>query len=829
MVTAGLLLLISTASATPTPIKPSYLLSEGRRCVMLSGDTTRGRVIRGLTYDKDEKGLEFTTLHLLTRKDSTHVATVLSDIAGRFEFPAVLPGEYLIKATQISYKDTYTPAFQVTQDQGPVQLSPIVLERSTLLLKEVQVTGRKQLIERQVDRFVVNVDAMPAAAGGSVYDVLKNSPGVTVTSTEAISMMGKSGVVVMIDDRPVQMTPEALLNMLKSMPTESIQTLEVITTPPARFEAEGNAGIINIRTKKRQTEGWNTSLSLRGGQGRYTRYSGGGILNVKKGIFDFNGSYFTGRARSFQRINQQATFRQTGQQEAFSNILSDTYQTNTAFSHDVKTQIDIKTGKSSNAGIVATGFILNNPTNSDNTSINLLSRTQGDTTVNTHSRLNDLFYNYSLDAYYKTSLDTLGKELSLDANYAKFASDKDQKFTNEFYINDTQENVNLDLLRCYFSATTLISSLKADLLLPYTKYKVEAGAKYSWVTSSSDFVFQKQVDDFWVNDLNRTNQFKYQESIYATYFSASRKVNKFTFKAGLRTEYTRTKGISLTTNLSNKNNYFKLFPTLYIQYVPSSAYQVNLSYSRRIGRPPYSYLNPFLSYLSEYFSNQGNPFLQPSFTHTIEWSNIFKGNIMASPFFNYTTSFFSEFPKQNFNNQEITYTFDNIGQSSSYGITFVVPITVAKWWKIEDDITVYGQDFISSYPQTVKNTQKLVYNLSLSNAFTVMPRVTAQLSGYYNSPSIQGLYTTVAYYSANAGTNIKLFKNQGNLSISLADIFFTERGQASTRYTNQDFSFKRKNDTRILRFSFTYKLGDTGLTVKKRRENASQDELNRAQ
>jgi len=802
----------------------AYILGSLR----IVDDTTLVRIVRGSVLDKTGKGLEFSTIHLLRHSDSTHVVTVVSDESGRFEFSAVRTGDYLLKATQLSYVDAYSPSFRVEAGEGPVMLPPLIVTESSLRLGEVVVVGQKQLIERQIDRFVVNVDAMPAAAGGSVYDVLKNSPGVTVNSTESISMMGKTGVVVMIDDRPVKMSSDALLNMLKNMPAESISSLEVITTPPARYEAEGDAGLINIRTKRRKTEGWNAELSVRGGKGQYTRYGGGAVLNVKQGIFDFNGSYFVGHATTFQNITQRAAFRRAGQADAFSNVLSQTYLLNKATSHDAKVQMDVKTGERSALGLVVTAFSIPNSTRSDNSSVNQLRTVQLDTTVNTFSKLSDDSRNYSMDGYYKTALDTLGRELSVDANYARFASDKDQHFTNLFFLDPNPTGLAPGFLRSYFSGTTSVRSLKADLLLPYAKYKVEGGAKYSWVRSASDFLFQKELNDIWISDPLRTNQFDYRETIYAAYLSAGRKWTKFSFQAGLRTEYTRTNGKSNASNIFYVNNYFKLFPTLYLQYAVSDAYQTNISYSRRIGRPPYNYLNPFLSYLSQYFSNQGNPFLQPSFTHSVEWANVFKSGIVVSSFANYTSNFFSEFPRQRENSQEVTYTFANLGTSSSYGVTVIVPLSLAEWWKVSDNVTVYDQRFASTYPEAVGNTQKLVYNLSLSNSFTITPHITAQLSGYYNSPSIQGLYVTVPYYAANVGTTVKMLKDQATLGISLSDLFYTERGQATARYTNQDFSFRRKEDSRILRLSFAYKLGNRTIKAKKTRENASQSELDRA-
>ncbi|RZK21889.1 MAG: TonB-dependent receptor, partial [Hymenobacter sp.] len=383
-------------------------------------------------------------------------------------------------------------------------------------------------------------------------------------------------------------------------------------------------------------------------------------------------------------------------------------------------------------------------------------------------------------------------------------------------------------LRSGLAGSTFIHSLKADVTLPFTKFKLETGAKYSQVAARNDFLFQREQQGRWVDDALRTNQFDYQETIYAAYGSASRDWPKFSTQLGLRAEYTRTLGTSRTTQTSTRNNYLQLFPTVYVQYKPSASYQVNLSYSRRIARPAYSSLNPFLSYQNQYFSNQGNPFLQPSFTDAVEWTNVFTHDLSVAPFFNYTRQFASEYPLQNLATRETTYTYGNLGYSYNYGVTVVAPFRIGKRWKVDNDLTVYEQAFCSTYAAEPQRTRLLVYNLSITNSFTITPHLTAQLAGYYNSPTIQGFYRSVSYYALNAGATLKLLHDKATFSLSLADLLYTERGAANVHYASQDFGFYRRNDTRLLRLAFTYKLGNTGLARKSQREGAGQEERNRA-
>ncbi|MGI4874538.1 MAG: outer membrane beta-barrel protein [Janthinobacterium lividum] len=200
----------------------------------------------------------------------------------------------------------------------------------------------------------------------------------------------------------------------------------------------------------------------------------------------------------------------------------------------------------------------------------------------------------------------------------------------------------------------------------------------------------------------------------------------------------------------------------------------------------------------------------------------------VAPFFNYTRQFASEYPLQNLATRETTYTYGNLGYSYNYGVTVVAPFHLGKRWKVDNDLTIYEQAFRSTYAAEPQRTRLLVYNLSVTNSFTITPHLTAQLSGYYNSPTIQGFYRSVSYYALNAGATLKLLDNKAILSLSLADLLYTERGAADVHYASQDFGFYRRNDTRLLRLAFTYKLGNTGLARKSQREGAGQEERNRA-
>jgi outer membrane receptor protein involved in Fe transport len=791
-------------------------------------DTVFRAGLRGQVLGPQRQPLEFANVLLLRAADSTLVGSMLSDEQGQYRFAPLPAGRYCLRVKQLGYRDGRSAVVTVVAGAPGLRLPPLVLAAAPQALGEVQVTGRRPPIERQLDRTVLHVDQLPAAAGGSAFDVIKAAPGVAVTGNDAITMQGKNGVLVLIDDRPVRMSQDALLNMLRNMPAESIQTLEVITTPPAKYDAEGNAGILNIRTRQRAQPGWNTDLTLRAGQGQYSRYSGGVVANVKRRALDLSGSYFLGRTRAFEDITQYSTQRDASGQ-AVAGLQATNRTVNTSRYHDAKAQLDFKTGPKSSAGVVASLYALTNPALGTGHTLLLAGGQRSDTTIQTLSNFALASYNYSVDGYYTVRLDSVGRTVALDANFARYHLDQQQNFFNQGYSQALDQPVgDAQQYRSFLGGDTYIRSLKADVTLPLRGAKLETGAKFSQVDAANDFLFQRERNVGWQDDALRTNQFDYHETTYAAYASASREWGKWATQLGLRGEYTRTLGVSRTTQTSTPNNYFQLFPTAYLQYKASDAYQVNFSYSRRIQRPAYSSLNPFLSYQSQYFSNQGNPFLQPSFTDAVEWTNVFRGNISVAPFANYTSRYASEYPVQNPTTRETVYTFGNLGYAYTYGVTVVAPFSVGKHWKVDNNVTVYQQAFRSTYAAQPQQAERFAYNLSVTNSFTITPMLTAQLSGYYNSPSIQGFYQSAAFYAANAGLTLKALQGKAVVSLALADIFYTERGAADVRYTSQDFGFYRRNDTRLLRFSFTYKLGNNKLATPNRHNGAAQEERSRA-
>ncbi|MCT3944619.1 TonB-dependent receptor [Elizabethkingia anophelis] len=771
--------------------------------------------ITGIIQDNKNHPIDYTEV-FVTDSSNSIIQRTLTDSIGKFSF-ILRAGSYKLNSrrfeTVILEKD-----LKVNND---IDLGIISVTNSDFKLEEVVISGQRKLIERKVDRLVYNIANSPLLSDGNVYDAVKSAPGIYVGNNESINIMGKAGVKVMIDDRMLYLSSDELINYLKSMRADNIKSLEIITNPSSKYDADGNAGIINIVTKKGREKGWNANLGLTGYQGKYSRLIGSTGINFKTNRLDFTSGYTIGDVRSFEEIKQKNDLVNTGGTTKYNSY---NYENRKEVFHSFRGQLDIKLNKSSNLGISGSIFSDRSPRPSTNETTS--SNKTSFISLNDH-KLN--LSNYSADIYFNQKLDTIGKAMSIGISTANFKTNNDQDLKNHFYVNGTFNNTQR--LRSFFENSTKIYAGNIDFKLPYKTFTLETGAKYSKTTTDNDFLFQNYQAGQWQNNTSLSNQFDYTETNTSGYFSINGKFsNAWSFQAGLRGEYTRTQGLSLTTGTETDYNYFELFPTAYLQYKPEKRdHSFNLSYSRRINRPTYDYLNPFISYQSPLFSNRGNPLLRPSFTNSIEISSTLKNRYILTLFGNNTSKFFSEFPLRVNNTDETRYTFDNIGSSFNIGLQTVIPIQIAKWWSISNTFLVMAQNYDLSYKDISQNLSNFFWLANTSNTFTIKKNISTELTGRYRSSSIQGFYRIGNYFDMSVAINIKLLNDKATLSFSASDLLYTNRAIVNIQYPNQDLGFTRYNDTRLIKLSFKYNFGNTGLKNKNQQKSVSTEEQSRAE
>ncbi len=750
----------------------------------------------------------------LSEKIITYTVT---DSVGKFRLEA-LPNTYLLEVHSRgfhSFKDT-------------IHLSRVILSKQILLnpkeevLSEVMITVTKPLIEKKLDRMVINVGDRPAFAGSNSFELLKSAPGIYTSMGDHLHLMGKSGIRLMLNGRLQTLNEDEIANFLKTLPAEEIHTIEIITTPPAKYEAEGNAGIINIVTKKRSEKGWNSNFALIGYQGDYGRLVGRAGFQYQGEQVNTSISYSGGTVNSFEKIAQYNNLRLPESEQRYQSY---NYERRKQFYNVLRSQIDFQLNEKSILSLASRTSINENKRPSTNQTF---QRNGQDLLVDsfqtfTQEELN--FNYYSNDLYYEYTLDSLNKKFSVSASAAGFGVGNNQNFTNIF---NSEENTSEERLRSNFENETKIRAVKLDLNLPYENILWETGAKYGFTDAKNNFLFEDFENGTWLNNTDLSNDFRYKEHNAAVYVSVKKSLSqRWEMKAGLRGEFSATEGYSPTLEQRTKYDYFKLFPTFYLQYTASKNYQVNFSYSRRINRPDYSDLNPFITYQSPLFSNQGNPLLRPEFTHSIEFSHVIDQKFILTPFYNYTKDYYSEFPKNISGSAETRYTFGNLGNHQNFGIQVVIPLKLTNKIQLQQTVLGLYQSYDISYAEIAEELEGFFWRYQFSAKIPFSKRLQGEISGNYRSKTIQGFYRIGNSADLDIGLSYSFWNKKASLNIGLSDVVYTNRSKVAIEYPAQSLGFTRHNDTRVLKIGFSYRFGKKELKENMEFGSASEEEQGR--
>ena len=488
-------------------------------------------------------------------------------------------------------------------------------------IQEVEIVAKKKLIERKVDRLVFNVENSISATGGDALDALKITPGIRVQNNQ-VSMIGKSGMAVMVDDKLIQLSGDDLVNYLKTIPSDNIKNIEVITTPPAKYDAQGNSGIINIKLKRAKHNSWNSSIRSTYTQTTYPAGSLGGSFNYNKNKISIESDL--GYTNGSISPTYNTTF-------FFPNQVWQEVNTNRNYYNLVRGKLGInyKFSEKFNIGIQYMGSN-NRKKNKENDFSTITNNTNNAIDSLIISRAENKIKNNfnTLDVYSIYKLDTIGRKISINLNYLSFKDSQDRVFNSNNLLSD-----NMIIPNSYYSANNISGqdifnySAKADVDFPTKFIDLTFGGKVSFTKNSTDLSLYNLTTGGQIFDPAQSNKFVYKENTEALYISGSRKLGeKWETQLGLRFETTQAQGNSVTLNTTNKNNYSKLFPTFYLSYTPNENNNFSFNYGKRLDRPNFEDLNPFRIYNNKYQYSEGNPFLQPSYSHNLEFNYAYKNN-----------------------------------------------------------------------------------------------------------------------------------------------------------------------------------------------------------
>jgi len=679
-------------------------------------------------------------------------------------------------------------------------------------IEAVTVNGKKVLIERKVDRLVYNVQNSMLSQGSSGTEVLAGTPLLQIDENKGLlSIAGKNGVSVMVNDRMLNLSGSELINYLRNLRSENILKIEVITTPPAKYEAQGNSGIINIVLKKNQNLGWSGYLTTNYTQKTYAGFSSVAGINYQNEKIKASVKVigYDGDKRSVEKYNI------IGQNSSASK--DDRRDMNDGLG--LNANFDYSLSKNSNIGLIYD--ITKGHTNMDINSTQSYF-TDGTPTLQTEtdSKHRSPFTTQMLNLYFDQKIGE--HKLSFGANYYGNLPDTEVNFTTKnIASNSTQVVKNLS------SVDYKIYSGQADLTLNFKKIQVETGAKFSQFSNNSDIGYFNVINGNYIIDPAKSNLFDYNEKNYAAYISASKDMGeKWSVKAGLRYEYSQTSGFSPTTQSKSENNYGKFFPTAYVSYKADQDNQFSINYSRRINRPYFRALDPFRWYSNPNTYYSGNPSLQPSFNHNIEFNYIFKNKFSANLYYQRTTNNFDQISF--LNGIDLTSTFENYYNQNIYGINLNYTDTFFKIW--ESNISTsfsYNETQITRFNLVPKNGQSFYY--SLNNTFRLNKAKTFMLFVNYwqNLPSRDGYTAAKTRASIDAGVKMSFVEKALQVNLSVSDIFKQSGFKADMYFTDNTQSFNNYWDARRMTLSITYNFGNQKIKSNSRAVNF--DEKNRAQ
>lgn len=778
-------------------------------------------------YGKNGQPMSNVTVMLMKADRDEVLKTTITDQNGNFEFEDFVSEPVKLVIEQTGYEKFISET--LISSEGKITFPEIRLNPGTKEIEGVTITSKKPFVTQKIDRIVVNPDALISNAGTTALEVLEKTPSVSVDMNGNISMKSKSGVQVFIDDKPSYLSASDLADYLRSIPSSSIETIEVIANPPAKYDAAGNAGIINIRLKKNAARGFNGGINLAYGQGKHMRANNSANFNYRIKKWNFFSNFSLNKNETYQDLTiTREYFTPNGDRS--STFTQNSYITPSSRTHSAKVGADFYATPKTTLGIVLSGFI--NPSDR-NIANNAVIQNADYETVSLVEAQNPMKIRFKNDA------------INLNMNH-KF-TDKQELSVNFDHINyhsrvsQNLYNAILNPDRSVIEQTQMDSELPSDIRIKAIKADysgVEAlggnlgfGAKSSFVKTNNVADFRDVMNGIKIPNYQFSNDFTYKENIHAVYTNYSKDFSKFSVQAGLRMEYSDIKGYQkgnpMVRDSAFSKKYTSLFPTFYVQYRADSLqnHVFGLSLGRRIDRPNYKDLNPFTYPMDKFTFYGGNPFLEPTFSYNAEFNYTWNKKYIFGLNYSYIDNLISETNEQRNN---IYYSRPgNFAKQISYGVSFNGTVSVTKWWTLQCYTALSSNRFSSQVYTESLNDSKWNWVIMPTNQFAISKKWTAELSGQYQSAALSGQFLISPVGSVRAGISTKILKDKGTLKLNVSDIFYTNQIKGQIRnIQNANASWYSTFDSRVISLSFSYRFSK-GENLKVRESGGSETEQER--
>ncbi|CAL2087896.1 Outer membrane receptor protein involved in Fe transport [Tenacibaculum sp. 190524A02b] len=774
--------------------------------------------IKGNVKNSLGEAIEFANV-IFTDSSNTIIKGGVTNEKGSFEF-LIKEGNYKLTISFLGYKD-YSVNYIIDKNQS---IDTVFLEEDSNKLEEVVVTGKKATIVKKVDRIEFNIKNT-VLSEGNAWEVLNKTPGVIASSSGSLQVFGKSGVLVMIEERPVQLSLDELKNMLEGMSASEINLIEVITNPPAKYDAEGN-GIINISLKKKKTLGYNGEFFSRYTQGIFPKLSNGANIIYRNNKVNISANYSLGKGKSNVKEDSDINFLNSITKR--SSFWKENSDRNTDYvTHNFRTSLDYQLSEKSVFGVKIDGNLVPDRETINKTRTDVFDNQNVLESIfinnnNSDRETKNISYNVNFNHKFKKK----GRSLVFNLDHIDYDTEGNQGVSTDFYKSENSFDKN-EFFTSDNNQNIQIYTSKLDYIEPIdSTSNIEAGFKFNSIKTDNNLIyFNRNPLGNLLFDSTRSNQFIYNEDTYATYLSYSKDFDRLSVKVGVRGEYTRTKGNSVTLNQVTNNNYFEIFPSAFFQYSLKNKNSVGVSYSRRIKRPKFRLLNPFQFFTSPYSSIEGSPFLQPSFSDNVDVTYSLKNKYFLTGYFSYTKSPFTQLSIQDNETRVFKYKAVNLNSNVAFGLVFSTSFNMSSFWRVYFDLNLYNEiyEFIDVDGSQLIRNQRFNMDPYLWNEFQISKKhnLSLELITRYFSPKVQGGFDIKEMGEVSIGVKKKFLQNKATLSIYVADVFDTNKYTLESRYAMQNHIFRENPENQYVRFSLSYRFGNSKNKKKKKRERKS--------
>jgi len=760
------------------------------------------------------------TVELLS--DSLLVKIAVADSNGSVFFRNLAPRSYRLRVSHSGYTTVLLPSFTLTAGEQR-QLPSLQLEQKGTL-SGVTVTARKPFVEQRPGKTVVNLEAAITLVGSTVAEALERLPGVSLDRDGNLALKGRPGVAVFIDGKPTNLSGAELATLLQGMSAAGISQIELMDLPPARYDAAGGAGAINIITKKERQRGFNGSISAALSQGVYPKTNNSVQVALRRDRWNLSAGYSVNAARGFTRIEALRTYFGPDGRSTASLLAQPSLMKNRNHTHNLRGSADYTLGKRTSAGFSFNALLLDRKGSGHNEALWKDALGRFDSLLLTNSRTGTRWNNGGVGLNLRHNI-TAQRQLSFDADAQWYRFSGDQLFLN----SALQPTPYTEGVRASLPGKLRILSARADYSLRLRRWNFETGVRWADTRTGNEVRSEAGDGQSWSEDLGRSNHFVYHERIGAAYGSAETRAGQWTLQGGLRFEGTRYDarqlGNAIVKDSSFSRSYASLFPTLLATWRIDSSHTLSFSAGRRIDRPPFQKLNPFSVFINKYTVQRGNPFFRPQYSWNAEIAHDYKGWLHTTAGYSRTTDYFAQlFPVDP--GGLVVYTEGNLGCLEVWSLSVGVQKAPLRWWNLNGNLLLQHklQEGFVERLYTARITQATA---NLTNNFRFGKGWSAELSGQYTSRSQQDIQEIVDPAGQVAlGVSKTLLKGRGTLRLTSRDLFYTQWMKGTTYFRGVEEWFKLTRDTRIATLNFQWRFGQN-FRQNRRTRNAAETEVQR--